>query len=61
MLRTRGIFFELQSDRDTGIFKVVMRVGTTYMDVSFNALSEEDALRQLLTRLMTPTPEPATP
>lgn len=58
MVRTRGIFFELQSNRDEGIFKIVMRVGTHYMDVSLSALSEEDAIRQLLTRLSTPTPTP---
>lgn len=58
MVRTRGIFFELQDDRVSGTSKIVMRVGTEYLPTGIEAISREEALQTLVHRLSGTTLEP---
>lgn len=58
MVRTRGIFFELQDDRTSGKSKIVMRVGTEYLPTGIEESSRADALQVLVNRLSGKSLEP---
>jgi len=57
-VRTRGIFFELQDDRSSGLSKIVMRVGTEYLPTGIECTSRDEAIQTLVHRLSGTTLEP---